>query len=205
MTILDDIGYVRVNGFSGSESEATEFAASLQALIAEQDHENIRGWLVDLRDNSGGNMWPMIAGIGPLLWEGTYGYFIDPDSNISSWGYLAGSSVLEDSNIVSVEQPYELLNASPRIAVLSSRRVASSGEATLIAFKKLDNVKIFGTDSCGLSTANSMFELSDGAEFFLTVSTMADREMIKYGDSIEVDVDANAEDAVDVAVEWIMQ
>lgn len=29
------------------------------------------GWIVDLRGNEGGNMWPMIAGLSPLLPDGT--------------------------------------------------------------------------------------------------------------------------------------
>lgn len=202
---LSDIGYLRVDGFSGTEAESIEYATSLQSMIAEQDNESIRGWIVDLRNNDGGNMWPMIAGIGPLLGEGTYGHFIDPDENISSWGYQAGSSIFNDTNVVGVDSPHELSTSTPRIAVLSSRRTASSGEATLISFKQQDNVRIFGTDSCGLSTANSMFELSDGGEFFLTVSTMADREMVSYGHSVEVDEEVIQDESINRAVEWITQ
>jgi hypothetical protein len=34
--------------------------------------------VVDLRSNSGGNMWPMIAGIGPVVGEGHLGAFSAP-------------------------------------------------------------------------------------------------------------------------------
>jgi C-terminal processing protease CtpA/Prc len=105
--------------------------------------------------------------------------------------------------MVTVEEPYTLLNPLPKIAVLSSRRVASSGEATLIAFKKQYNVKIFGTDSCGLSTGNKVFSLSDGSSLILTTVVMADREQLKYGDRVPVDQTEAQLDVVSKAVEWL--
>ena len=89
--------------------------------------------------------------------------------------------------------------------MLSSRRIASSGEATLISFKERDNVRIFGSNSCGLSTANSKFDLSDGSELFLTVSTMADKNMLMFGGEVAVDVEVSQEEVVDVAVEWLLE
>jgi C-terminal processing protease CtpA/Prc len=34
------------------------------------DQGNLAGWIVDLRNNGGGNMWPMLTGIGSILGEG---------------------------------------------------------------------------------------------------------------------------------------
>ena len=84
-------------------------------------------------------MWPMIAGLGPLFDNSVLGYFIDADENTVSWGYENGSSMLGSRSVVTVDEPYVLLNPQPKIAVLSSKRVGSSGEATLIAFKKQFN------------------------------------------------------------------
>ena len=50
----------------------------IQDQIKIMDHPYNIGWIVDLRGNGGGNMWPMLAGIGPILGEGIAGYFIDP-------------------------------------------------------------------------------------------------------------------------------
>lgn len=72
------IGYVRVTSFSGTAELATAFANAIQATIRVADHDSIIGWVVDLRGNGGGNMWPMIAGIGPILGDGLAGYFITP-------------------------------------------------------------------------------------------------------------------------------
>lgn len=198
------IGYIRVDALNSSDNEVEQaFATNIQALIAQRDSPDITAWVVDLRNNLGGNMWPMIAGLGPLFEGSTLGHFIDPDENITPWGYENGRAFLGESTITSVDEPYTLLNPLPKIAVLSSRRVASSGEATLIAFKKQVNVRVFGTDSCGLSTGNSAFEFSDGSVMLLTTVIIADREQEKYGGRVPVDQATRPEDALAEAVTWL--
>jgi hypothetical protein len=73
----------------------------------------------------------------------------------------------------------------------------------MIAFKQQANVRFFGNDSCGLSTANSSFELSDGSVVFLTTAIDADRNQVKYGDRIPVDQPSDPAQALSLAVEWI--
>mgnify|MGYP000424250418 CR=1 FL=1 len=200
----ENIGYLRVDGFvSSSELGAKNFATNIQAEIAAQDSASLDGWIVDLRDNGGGNMWPMIAGIGPLLGDGLYGHFVDADEQVVRWGYENGASYIEDMDVVTVDEPYSLLNPQPKIAVLSSARVGSSGEATLIAFKKHFNVRIFGTDSCGVSTSNEVFPLSDGGQLVLTTAIMADRELQKYGGRVSVDQSEEQANVVNKAIAWI--
>jgi len=56
------------------------FETRLHRIIAELDASHPAGWIVDLRGNVGGNMWPMLAGIGPVLGEGDHlgEFFYDP-------------------------------------------------------------------------------------------------------------------------------
>lgn len=203
---IENIGYLRVDRFSSSDDNVIKaFASNIQKSIAQQDNESLLGWVVDLRDNTGGSMWPMIAGLGPLFDENVLGHFIDADENIVSWGYESGSSFVGNSKTVTVDEPYLLVNSLPKIAILSSERLASSGEATLIAFKQQFNVRVFGTDSCGLSTANQTFTLSDGSELILTVSIMADREQNKYGGRVSVDQHETQAEVLDKAIEWLQK
>jgi peptidase S41-like protein len=64
--------------------EAADFAEKIQGLIALNDCIDMRGWIVDLRDNRGGNMWPMIAGLGPILGEGVLGAFVGPGECVTN-------------------------------------------------------------------------------------------------------------------------
>ena len=198
------IGYVRVDAVSTRNTqEGNEIATDIQAQIAQRDSPDITAWVVDLRNNLGGNMWPMVAGLGPLFEGSTLGHFIDADENVTPWGYQNGRAVLQGNAISTVTAPYTLINPLPKIAVLSSRRVASSGEATLIAFQKQFDVRIFGTDSCGLSTGNSSYELSDGSTLFLTTSIMADRDQEKYGERVPVDQAVSPENVLAEAIAWL--
>ncbi|HEX9564850.1 MAG TPA: S41 family peptidase, partial [Gemmatimonadaceae bacterium] len=167
----------------GSPATAAGYANNLQTSIRIQDGRAPVGWIVDLRGAAGVNMWPMIAGLGPVLGEGTLGYFVDPDGAESVWQYLAGTATLNDSVTQAVATPYTLASDNPRVAVLTDGRVAGWGEAVVIAFKGRPNTRYFGEATCGLSTATSSFGVA-GAVLFLTVADLADRSKGTYGGAL---------------------
>jgi len=156
-------------------------------MIQRVDTLGVCGWVVDLRGNLGGNMWPMVAGVGPIVGEGVLGYFVDPDSVVKTWTYESGSSRLDGAVATQASDPYDLLASDPPVAVLTDGHTASSGEATTIAFRGRPLAKSFGQPTWGVSTANRGFPLSDGAALILTVSTMADRLGVLYGNEVNPD------------------
>ena len=199
-----DVGYVRVTGFSGTAAQARAFTDSIQAAIRAADSEQVRGWIVDLRGNGGGNMWPMIAGVGPILGTGTAGYFIDPDAEVMSWGYNGTASQMAGDVQHVASAPYTLSSSSPKVAVLIDQRVGSAGEAVAVAFKQRANTRFFGTATCGRSTANLGFLMSDRALLNLTVFVLADRTMKMYGGPLEPDeVITDVSAVVPQAVAWL--
>lgn len=203
--VPNDIGYVRVTTFVGSGAQATTYARNLQTVVSQADAPTLSGWIVDLRGNSGGNMWPMIAGVGPILGERVLGHFIDPDGAESKWEYRGGAAILDSRVVAAVAPWYTLLSPEPRVAVLTDGRVASSGEAVAIAFKARANTRFFGTPTCGLSTANRTFTV-DNATLVLTVSRIADRTKTVYGDTLPPDeVIPNSADLLTRAIDWIRQ
>jgi C-terminal processing protease CtpA/Prc len=198
------IGYVRVSWFVGDAAQATAFANGIQDQIRAKDRADLTGWIVDLRGNGGGNMWPMLAGIGPILGEGVAGHFVAPSGAATEWGYSGGASYHGATVVQRVDVPYRLQRERPRVAVLTDNLVGSSGEAMVVAFRKRPDTRSFGTATCGLSTANRQFTLADGAVLNLTVSVMADRALVKYGDSITPDETLTVPDAaVQRAVAWL--
>ena len=199
-----DVGYVRVTAFSGTAAQAQAFTDSIQLAIKAADSGPVRGWIVDLRGNNGGNMWPMIAGVGPILGTGTAGYFIDPDGVATSWGYSGTASQLNGTVKQAASAPHTLSSTSPRVAVLLDQRVGSSGEAVAVAFKQRANTRFFGTATCGASTANMDYRLSDGALLHLTESVMADRTKQMYGGPLQPDeVIADMSAVVPQSVAWL--
>jgi len=167
----------------------SDFADRLQDVINELDDADPSGWIVDLRKNGGGNMWPMLAGLGPLLGNVTLGSFRAPDGTDLPWKHHDGVAFIGDHPICAVaRQPYALRRTPSRIAVLIGKGTASSGEAVCIAFIGSRNARLFGSATAGLSSANETFVLSDGAVLLLTVSMMCDRTGRVYGVPIEPDV-----------------
>ncbi len=203
----DNIGYVKVRTFNGTSDtpEARFYIQEIRNQIRAQDKENLIGWVVDIRGNLGGNMYPMIAGIGPVLGEGTAGYFIDPDGSTKSWGYADHRSTLDGRPLAEASDNYELLHSAPKVAVLIDGAVASSGEALAISFIGREDTRLFGSASCGASTGNKGFTLKDDSQLYLTVSYMADRNKNKFGEEIIPDQVSSPENIIGDVVVWMNQ
>ena len=184
----ETIAYVQVNSASSGDRD---FAEAVHRTIAEQNTREVQGWVVDLSRNLGGSMYPMLAGVSPLLDEGVLGYFIDPDDERTPWSQRDGTVFLDGSPVMRMEGDFELLNPEAKIAVVIGGTTASSGEATLISFLGNERVKTFGQPTCGLSTANRGYNLSDGGQLLLTVAVMADRDQNPFGGVIPPDVEAD--------------
>jgi len=205
-SIPADIGYVRITEFGYTQPGSdVAFADQVENQIRSRDAAGLPGWIVDLRGNGGGDMWPMIAGVGSVLGDGVAGYFVPPLEGPSiPWGYRNGASFSGDSIAVRTSHPYVLIAPAPRVAVLTDAAVASSGEAVVVAFRARPHTHSFGGATCGLSTSNEGFRLTDGATLLLTTSVMADRTLASYGESIAPDetVAGDAE-VVARAIAWL--
>lgn len=184
-----NIGYIHMKGFgSGDSISIQQYADSLQKQIKSIDNENLKGWIIDLRENTGGNCWPMLTGLGPILGDGICGYFIDNKQTKNSWFYQDGESGIDSISFTKLSvQHYELINDSNPVAVLTGRRTASSGEVVVTAFHNKNNTRSFGDRTRGLSTGNANYTLSDGSMIILTSSIYADRQGNIFGKKIVPD------------------
>lgn len=201
--IAHDIGYIRIPYFIGNENQKDKYIQAIVAKIKKQDHIGIKGWIVDLRDNFGGNMWPMLLSIEPILGNGNVGYFLNSNRQYESWKLFEGKAYLNDTLVVTQENVFQLKNKNPYVAVLINNKTASSGEAISVAFKGRNKTKFFGDRTYGVSTGCKSYTLSDGSRINLATSTFIDRNHIKYGNSITPDVKCKETETVEKAIEWI--
>jgi carboxyl-terminal processing protease len=170
----NDIAYLDVPWLSTADNSiCTAFADSLQQIIGRYDQEGIKKWIIDLRRNTGGNCWPMLAGLAPLLGNGTYGYFVSDNEKIP-FSYLNGVMMQGKHERCTVSNPY-VSTAQKKIVILTSAQTASAGEIVALAFKGLPDVYVYGEPTAGLTTANATYSLSDGYLLVLTVCKEADR------------------------------
>jgi len=175
--LLDNgVAYLTVPWVSTTDTAlCTAIADSLQQLIAAMDAGATNGWIVDLRKNTGGNCWPMLAGIGPLLGEGICGYFVSAREKIAiSYKDGAASQGKYVRCRVSTNG-YKMKNNKRPIIVLTGRRTVSSGEIVALAFKGKSQVYLYGEPTAGYTTANATYTLSDNSMLVLTVCMEADR------------------------------
>lgn len=209
--LVGDIGYVELPGISGTTTQVKEYATTAQQLLREMDQAGVRAWIVDLRRNGGGNMWPMLAGLGPLLGEGELGAFVYADER-STWSYRNGQALLEGEVLSQVDEPCLLRNLCSPVAVLLSRLTRSSGELTYLAFHGKPNVRSFGEPTAGVPTANSAHCLDDGAMIHLTVALGADRTGRTFDGPVTPDhpvqlnwasLNTDQDPVLQAAVQWI--
>jgi carboxyl-terminal processing protease len=192
----EQVAYVAIPGFSGPGAE--EFAGRILDLVFDVDGPEVCGWIVDVRGNTGGNMWPMLQGLSPILGEGVPGYFATPGGDWTAWpvetGLVAGRSLIRDQVAV---------------AILQGSETVSSGEAVVVAFRGRPEARSFGQSTGGLSTANRTIAMPDGASLNLTVSIYADRDRRMYGQAIDpdeyVDVEAPEEQLLEAAAAWLVR
>lgn len=195
--LLDKIGFIKIESYnSPNASDNSKYATIVQHLIGNLDAQGVCGWIIDLRENTGGSAWPILAGLGPILGAGELGAGVDADGNKSIWAYQDGQALVEESVMAYVNGPaYELQAASPPVAVLTGMKTASAGETVVIAFRGRPNTRSFGLYTAGAPTGNSVFQLSDGAWIAVTTNFFADRTGQIYEDRIDPD------ERVDVAWE----
>ncbi|HZS47210.1 MAG TPA: S41 family peptidase [Blastocatellia bacterium] len=216
--VAGNVGLIELPAFGSSltdpkkaEEMMIRYAEQVQTLIRQFDQNSLIGWIVDLRLNGGGNMWPMLAGIGPILGEGEIGGFVGA-SETEKWAYKNGQSIEGGNVITKVPAPYVLKNSNLPVAVLTDNFTASSGEAVVVAFRGRNKTEFLGMPTRGLPTANDQFNLSDGAMLNLTVSIDADRTGKTYDSKIPPDIQVKTDwslygtdkdTAVEAAVKWI--
>lgn len=208
--VENKFGYVAVPTYWGLNQDLiNQYGTDMQKHIEEIDRQNPCGWIVDLRGNEGGNMWPMLIGVGPILGDGKAGSWVDADGNETEWAYLNGKGMIgREVQSEIIGEPYYLANPDAPVAVVFGPKTASSGEVIVISFMGRSNTRTFGSNSGGFITANEGFPLSDEAIIFLTTAVTEDRTGKLYSDAIIPDVRTNGNNdrpgpVPDDALQWL--
>jgi hypothetical protein len=176
----EGIGYVSIPEYVGADSAGyREYAQGTYALLEGVASSAGCGWIVDLRQDSGGNMWPMLAGLKPFVGSVPLGRFSSASGNGSPW--IAGS-------FVNVDAPASLASlASATVAVLIGPGTASSGEAVAVAFHGRPRTRFFGQSTKGLANSNSTVRLPDGAIMNVMSAIDVDRNGQRFGGKVSPD------------------
>lgn len=161
-----DILSIKLPGIADGEKYGKEYAEIV--LKGLKENSDVKGVMIDLRSNNGGNMVPMIIAISPLLPDGDILYFTDRNGDIPV--ILKDGQVSIGGTLLGTKPSIEPFKMEVPVAVLISTMTASSGEATLMTLMGLENVKTFGQQTIGLASGNAVYNLYDDAWMALTVT-----------------------------------
>lgn len=165
VSLNGDIAVIKLPDFLGIAEAGRKYAKVAEDFIHE-NRDKIKGVVLDLRGNTGGDMGPMATAVSSLLPDGELMYYhyrsydvpvTLKDGVISNAG-TGGKSLY----------PEEKLNVP--VAILTDDMTASSGEALTLCFRGLENVKTFGAPTAGYTSVNMLYSLYDGAQLYLTVA-----------------------------------
>lgn len=206
-----DAELITVPSVTGFGEKAAAYASRLFGAVADAGPRTC-GYVLDLRGNTGGNIWPMLIGLSGLLGDGPQGRSEEADGLVEDYAALS-----EGSAVVLVEQGRGLtmmaidnwrsipsLAESP-VALLLDDATASSGEGVAVAFAGRPLTRTFGIPTYGIASSNEGYPLADGTNVVVTTAMMMDRNGRTYPQGITPDqiVDGEGEDPVDVARAWL--
>lgn len=195
--IGSDIGSISLPFLMSHSAEGMkQFARTGQQIFAQAPA--MRGWIVDLRHDKGGNMWPMLQALRPLLGSGDLGFFEDRLGKRSA-PWRAGTQ-----GVVPQEDGPDLSHVP--VAVLLGPQTASAGEAVAIALKGRPRTRFFGTATHGQTSGNKSFTLPDGGRLAVAAEFELDRTGKRYEGPVQPDVVEADPDAAERAAEaWLWQ
>jgi carboxyl-terminal processing protease len=193
--IEPDLGYLMLPGTVVSSGYAGRGAVTLREI----DRSMPVGWIVDLRDDSGGSSHPMLDVVAPILGDGLLGFQVGVGFRqeirlqrgvLTIAGQVVPKDLPADPATGGGEIPdyvthndYVLHHPRPPVAVLTGENTASAGEAVLAAFLGRPDTRTFGEKTAGLATGNLPFLLGDGALLAITVTTTEDRLGRRYANT----------------------
>jgi len=187
----DSVAYVRVPGFNGyGPDEVRAFGRMLRDTINNFGKLNPKGFILDLRLNMGGNIYPMLSGLGGFLKDGDIAYEVDlGDTIVRAWRMRGGNFIMNDFPLTYLEEPdLKKLEDMP-VAVLIGPVTTSSGSMLAISFKGRRNTVSIGEPSAtGYTTSNGYFQFAPNFFMNLAIAYVADRNMHLYPTTVEPDI-----------------
>jgi carboxyl-terminal processing protease len=209
---LPNIGYINVprfaidlNRLEASKQNAEKYIYQILDSIRTQDKPELKGWIIDLRTNSGGDMWPMLIALTPFYPEGILGYFIQDKKEVNwskKYNEIFYDSYSQTNKYLAEKIDYKLKSHHPKIAVLIGGKTSSSGEAVAISTKSIPEAQLFGAKTSGYSTANMSIKIAVQEYLVLTEAVDADINKREYWDGIDPDFILNCNSAAENLKRW---
>ena len=192
-----DIAIIKLPDFLGTAEAGQKYAKVAEDFIHE-NRDKIKGVVLDLRGNTGGDMGPMATAVSSLLPDGelVYYHYRSYDVPVTLKNGVVSNAGTGGKSLY----PEEKLNVP--VAILTDDMTASSGEALTLCFRGLENTRTFGTPTAGYTSVNMLYNMYDGAQMYLTVAFDKARtgEIFK---ETPIEPDVATDSPLEAALEWL--
>lgn len=166
----------RIIAFDGSAESLRKIAQPLYDEVAKfKNNDQVKGWIIDLRFNTGGNVAPMLLALYDLLGDNVVWTELNENKKIVGKYKLNQGSYIYHSKAIASIQPDGRLIDKDKVALITGPFTASSGEVTALAFKGRKNTIFIGDDTAGYTTANTNWPLPYNSFIALTIGYDGDR------------------------------
>ena len=192
-----DIAIIKLPDFLGTAEAGQKYAKVAEDFIHE-NRDKIKGVVLDLRGNTGGDMGPMATAVSSLLPDGelVYYHYRSYDIPVTLKNGVVSNAGTGGKSLY----PEEKLNVP--VAILTDDMTASSGEALTLCFRGLERTRTFGAPTAGYTSVNMLYNMYDGAQMYLTVAFDKARtgEIFK---EIPIEPDVATDSPLEAALEWL--
>lgn len=170
-------GYIKIRYFL-SNKDIKEPAAVLEEKLKEFQTANVKGVIIDLRDNPGGDDEMAVK---------MAGHFVDEEKFYEYASYYNRNTCKFEINY---GEAYTIKPLEPiykgKVAILVNNRTSSSGEGLPLALKGLPNVKIVGftstNGSFGVVTSPITIKMPEGYMLQIPDGRSLNKEKVIQGD-----------------------
>jgi carboxyl-terminal processing protease len=216
-TLHKKYAYILIPGINAySEDQIDMYSQMVRDSLLGVYKKGIEGFIVDLRLNTGGNMYPMLCGLSSLLGNTTIGYETDVnDSVVRKWELIQHHFFIGGYQVTHLQkQPIKDGSKIP-VVVIIGPMTNSSGSMTAIAFKKRPHTIFVGESTAdGYTTSNAYFQFAPNLVLNFATNFVADRKRTIYKTTVDPDItisggdnfdDLENDEKIKTAIQWFQK
>jgi carboxyl-terminal processing protease len=212
--LIDNYLYLQVPGIQAWGDNVTVYAQKLSDTLCKYISTTIKGIVLDLRLNDGGQFASMASGLALLLGDRFIGGGINSETEQSISFSIQNKNLYINNNKMTSVIPGKNLDLSQLpVALLIGPNTRSSGSILAISFKGRKNTIFIGDSTAsGYTTGNDYYSFGSNLVLNLSTAFSIDRNKKVYKSSVPPDIfikggddftDIEKDKKVNTALKWL--
>jgi carboxyl-terminal processing protease len=180
--------YFQLPGIQAGGDGVNNYAQAISDSLSQYNVKKVKGIILDLRLNGGGQLSSMLAGLYHLLGDAYLGGGVDTARRETRRMELKdGNFFINDIPMTSIKKFKATFQNKP-VIILIGPSTRSSGSITAIAFKGRKNTFFIGENTAqGYTTGNDYFAINENFILNLSTEFNRDRNLMIYENSVPPD------------------